>query len=336
MCLIWTVIIDDDPIPGWGAGNWEGWSGVGPGNGTTTGIAGWSNSDGSGAAGGSSGTSEGPCDPDFKWTRLEVRDNNQLFNPCLQEVIYLNTLNEENILPDASLYGMNVVDDFPTLTSSSEWNNSIDETGLNGHPCLLSILNAIKNSSTFHSTLENFTGTNATGNIKFRTNNLTDIADAARTFYSVARQHSTIEFSLALLARGSKSYATITFVHEMIHADFDRILMRMGANPSIRDTYPKVVNALGRLKRSDLEDHEFMANEYVPFLKSVFQEVDAALGLAPHYKPGSTTEIDPDYYDAMAWSGLEGTTAWNNLPSDKRTAYTAILQREAYQGTGCN
>ncbi len=84
MCLIWTVIIDDDPIPGWGAGNWEGWSGVGPGNGTTTGIAGWSNSDGSSAAGGSSGASEAPCNPDFKWLRLEVI-NSQLFNPCLNQ-----------------------------------------------------------------------------------------------------------------------------------------------------------------------------------------------------------------------------------------------------------
>ena len=290
-------------------------------------VDGWTNTpiaEGGGGSGGSPSINGSPGCVSRVWRRLEWNNNyNALEDPCT------------NAPPFIGLYGSNVVNDFEAITNYPDWFNSIDPTGLNDYPCLKSILEAITSSTNFYNTIQNFTGTNATGNIKFRTNNLTDIADVARTLHSQARQLSTIEFSLYLLSHSTKSFATITFVHEMIHADFDRILMRMGYDESIRNSYPKVIKALGGLRRPELTDHEFMSNEYIPYLKSVFQEVDDALGLGPHYKPG-TTEVDPDYYDAMAWSGLQETTAWDNLPIQKRTIYTVILSREANQGPGCN
>jgi hypothetical protein len=109
----------------------------------------------------------------------------------------------------------------------------------------------------------------------------------------------------------------------------------MGYDTSIRNTYPKVIKTLGAIKRPDLQDHEFMANEYIPYLKAVFQEVDSLLSLGPHYIYGTTT-INTDYFTAMAWNGLQETSAWLLLPLADRNKYELIMSREAYNGTGCN
>ena len=84
LCLVTTIIIDDNP---WAGGGGDGWIDFPGGSINSSNIGSWDN--GGGGGGGAGATGENPCDPDFKWTRLEVRDNNQLFNPCLEEVINL-------------------------------------------------------------------------------------------------------------------------------------------------------------------------------------------------------------------------------------------------------
>lgn len=101
LCLITTIIIDDNP---WGAGGGEGWVDFPGGSINSSNIGSWDNG---GAGGGGAGAAgEGPCDPDFKWTRLQVRSNNQLFNPCLEEVIYFGEANNFPINSESLPYGM--------------------------------------------------------------------------------------------------------------------------------------------------------------------------------------------------------------------------------------
>lgn len=94
-CPLWTIIIEDEPWDGGGGGGDDGGWGGSPGPGGVGGIAAWSGNGGGG--GSSSGTPEEPCNPDFKWIRLEVR-NSQLFNPCLQQVINISA---PNFIPDS-------------------------------------------------------------------------------------------------------------------------------------------------------------------------------------------------------------------------------------------
>ena len=232
--------------------------------------------------------------------------------------------------------GDNVVGDFPELTNQIDWANSIDETGLANLPCLKSILTALKTAPSFYNTMNNFTGVNATGHIKFGTTS----DGVATTTTNLANQRSTIRFNVNYLSSSTKSFALITFVHEMIHANFARLLMRMN-DPAPTDIYKDVVKHFGAVKFSEMNEHDYMANVFIPYLKSVFEELDGILNLGPHYLPGTTTP-DPHYFDALVWSGLQevqpgdGTAAWYDLSPATQAEYTQIIGRAAQQGSGCN
>jgi hypothetical protein len=232
--------------------------------------------------------------------------------------------------------GDNVVGDFDELQNQVDWANSIDESGLADYPCLKSILTVLKTAPSFYNTMEGFVGVKPTGHIKFGTTSIS----LANTTPTWPRQLSTIRFNVDYLASSTKSFAVQTFIHELIHANFQRILMRMN-DPEPTGIYKDVIKKIGGKLYTALNEHDFMANVFIPYIKSVFQEVDSLLNLGPHYLQGTTTP-DPNYYDAISWSGLQevepgdGTAAWYALPQATRTIYEGIIYREAQGGPGCN
>lgn len=234
--------------------------------------------------------------------------------------------------PFPSLYGLNTVNDFSAIKNFSEWVSSIDSSGLANNPCLMSIYNTLKLDSGFYTIIKNFSGTNPTGYVRMKVGLCS--GGAAGTTPSVARNLSTMVFDSTYLPHASKSYMVVTMIHEFLHANFDRILMRMGIDTSYRTTYAHVINVLKTIKRPQDTDHAFMANYYQPFVKQVFMRVDSALGLYPHYYPNTTT-VDTSFYTALSWAGLEDMPAFDSLPLITRNKYSSVISREFYNGGGC-
>ncbi|MBS1732688.1 MAG: hypothetical protein JST02_05280 [Bacteroidetes bacterium] len=241
------------------------------------------------------------------------------------------------ILPPEYNYGLNLVGDFPVPTTNLQWANSIDITGLVGHPCLENAAMTVINSNAFCEVLKNFLGIMPIGQIKIIVDDNPNPPGPGKTMPGSPNMPTVIHLYSKLLEHSTKSYALMTIIHEILHAEFDRIMLRAGFDQSARDTYQKLINYLHHARHDEVLDHEYMQLYYVPFFKNALQEVDFALGLTPHYKPNSNPPaIEVEYYDALAWSGLDEGPIWEQLGAYLTNLYGSILNRELYQGNGCN
>lgn len=105
-----------------------------------------------------------------------------------------------------------------------------------------------------------------------------------------------------------------TFVHEIIHAEMFRKLLSLSSSNGQID----VVNLRQMLQRGD---YPGIFDYYTRFGVNGFQHEQ----MAAHYRrtiievlkvvqPG----LNNDIYNSLAWAGLHGTAAWNNLSNEER------------------
>ena len=92
-----------------------------------------------------------------------------------------------------------------------------------------------------------------------------------------------------------------TMIHELIHATLFRYVDSV-PEKQIPESFPGIFDYFVRYKHDF--HHEQMAQHYVNIMIDALKEIDKSYSY--------------DYYEALAWDGLQGTTAYNNLSQAKK------------------
>jgi hypothetical protein len=185
--------------------------------------------------------------------------------------------------------------------------------------CLKSVYNDMGKASTFKSYLENFEAEFSVAHLRF-SSSTTLAADTNAETSAPQNYLITITFNENNLNRPRLSVAR-TMIHEMIHAEIFRKLLSVAQHPSIqldqnqliqlRNDYPGLYDYYMRWKWNipqgqspSSAQHEAMAQHYRGIIKQALEEFDNS----------QTDEI----YEALAWTGLQNTVAWNSLSQTER------------------
>lgn len=187
------------------------------------------------------------------------------------------------------------------------------------NPCLKSVYDGMGKATTFNNYLMNFESDFSTAHLKFSTSNT--LPDNTNAETSAPQNYLiTITFNENNLDRPQLSVAR-TFIHELIHAEIFKKLLSVAQHPSIqlnqnqiiqlRNDYPGLYDYYTRWKwdvpqgqSPSSPQHEAMAQHYRDIIKQALKEFD-----------NSQTE---EVYNALSWTGLQNTVAWNNLTQIER------------------
>lgn len=214
----------------------------------------------------------------------------------------------------------------------------IKDSTFEDNPCLNSVYNQLGNAPTFQNYLKNFDGNFSVANLKLKGSSTLPESTNAET--SAPENYLiTITFNTNNLNRPGLSIAR-TFIHELIHAEIFRKLLSVAGSPNIsltqdqlvqlRNNYPGLYDYYMRYKwniapgqtPSDAQ-HEAMAQHYINIIKQALREYDN------HAHSEET-------YTALAWEGLMGTVAWNNLSPSQRASITNLIASFANSNSNCN
>lgn len=192
-------------------------------------------------------------------------------------------------------------------------------------PCLGNVVNDIKNVPLggFSGMLQNFVGTNPfpldyhwlldTGSLPL------DKAAETNPTLGPGGIATTILNNHYLNISTDLSWAK-TIMHEAFHA----YLVSVFRDPTITDkTYANLVNLYYHQFNSNLNDthHHIFANT------NIIQEISTALqqfGIMRGYN------LPQQFYDDMAWGGLAGTDAFENLPLTDQVRINSVIGAEFY------
>ncbi|KZE82853.1 hypothetical protein AV926_06350 [Myroides marinus] len=92
----------------------------------------------------------------------------------------------------------------------------------------------------------------------------------------------------------------------------------------MQTNFPQIWDYYQRYGPSEYQ-HNLMANTYVERMKIVLKEYD--------------NSYDDSIYEALAWSGLDGTEAYNKLSSEKKQQLENTIQKyrdDEKNKTTCN
>ncbi|MDY3521661.1 hypothetical protein PG614_09295 [Riemerella anatipestifer] len=169
------------------------------------------------------------------------------------------------------------------------------------------IFNKVKKISNFRQYLRNFDGRFSTAHLLLDLKPLSDTNANAQTSPPIG-YWIKIDINSNNLDRPTLDIAR-TFMHEMIHAEMFRILLSLASSNGQIDVV-KLKNMLSTHNYSGIYDyyrrfglnnmqHEQMAAHYRGIIKNFLKQID--------------NSITDSQAEAIAWVGLQGTTAWNNL-----------------------
>lgn len=109
-----------------------------------------------------------------------------------------------------------------------------------------------------------------------------------------------------------------TFIHEAIHAQIFAEMGKAGlvdASQATSENFPALFDAYVDYKNGDIPEdqiqHQLMANKYLDIISAGLHEFDT--------RNNNNPEIIIDHYKALAWEGLRGTKAWNNLSDSAKS-----------------
>ncbi len=164
--------------------------------------------------------------------------------------------------------------------------------------CVYEKLNSL--SESFKDMIKKFDGEFPVAHLKFAIDNTLTTENAVtdnggQYIIEIRLNGNTLEGRTVLgLAR--------TFAHEIIHAELFRKVRSVGGSVSIND-FPGIYDYYRRHVK--VWQHEQMAGHYRETIVNILRQFD---------NQGNTNE----FYDLLAWSGLQGTTAYNALSDDKK------------------
>lgn len=87
------------------------------------------------------------------------------------------------------------------------------------------------------------------------------------------------------------------------------------ASQATSENFPALFDAYVDYKNGDIPEdqiqHQLMANKYLDIISAGLHEFDT--------RNNNNPEIIIDHYKALAWEGLRGTKAWNNLSDSAKS-----------------
>jgi hypothetical protein len=181
-----------------------------------------------------------------------------------------------------------------TQTNVDENQSIIDS--LQGYPCAQNLLKEMpKVNDQVKQILYDVFGINDDVNIMFTPANLADDIDGATTCGGSSNFFNcTVKINTLILNGSVRDYIAATLIHEAIHAYIN--YQRTVLPPDTFNTrFPIFGNYIGNDPH-----HNEMANNYVNIMASVIS------GLNPNLSTFNS--------QALAWGGLDMTTAWRNNP----------------------
>lgn len=175
-------------------------------------------------------------------------------------------------------------------------------------------------STSFTDAIQQFDGDFPVAHLKLKmdyslpiaTNAVTDNSNA--NFIEIRINGNTISNRTILgLAR--------TFAHETIHAELYRKVRSVGGEVSIND-FPGIYDYYRRYIKN--WQHEQMAAHYRNSIVNILADFD---------NNANTNQ----FYNDLAWEGLQNTTSWNELDSEERTRIiNAVIDFKNSGNKNCN
>jgi hypothetical protein len=231
----------------------------------------------------------------------------------------------------------------------------IVDKSLKDNPCLNGVYEKLGKAPAFQNYLKIFDGNFSVANLKlsvdnqFKANNVSSDWDAMAI--TTTPENYMIEITLnndpALSSRISNYPQIVTalvFIHEMIHAEIYRKLLSCANLPNVNYTSMTDVQWSNHLKNLQnnfpgLYDYfiRYQVNTSNP---TGFQHQ----AMAQHYrntikealKAYDNNQHADNFYDAISWIGLKGTTGWDNLTPDQKAAINSTIQTSYQNETYCN
>ncbi len=177
----------------------------------------------------------------------------------------------------------------------------------------------MNSSNDFNSIIQKFVGEKPVNHLTFKIDyNLQDKTNA--------ETKNLNDFNIAISINGNTLGERTaiglarTLIHEAIHAEMKRKLISVGYKldkisfPGIYDYYT----------RYEDWDHEQMAAHYIKTIADVIEDFDGRIQ-------------SRDFYESLAWEGLQETTSWSSLPEKQRKKIITVITNNKKNGSKeCN
>jgi hypothetical protein len=221
----------------------------------------------------------------------------------------------------------------------------IVDKSLTDNPNLYGVYTKLGEAPAFQTYLQKFDSKFSVANLKLSVDNQFKINQSPDNWTSQAITLTPTNHLINIIVNNDASLPSnimkfpkiispVVLVHEMMHAEINRILLTCSNMPHVNPTNmtdAQWVNHLNNLKnnfsrlyeyyvRYQLNtvaptgfQHEYIAQKYRNVIKEALIQYD-------------NNQHPEDFYNTLSWFGLKGTTAWNNLSQAQRDQINVSLQ----------
>jgi hypothetical protein len=215
-----------------------------------------------------------------------------------------------------------------TAVTTPEDKIIIDKT-FEDNECVKSIYDKLKGTITGGKYFKMFDNSTAV-NVNFKLGSLPSTKFGV-TNYNESTKNYDITICQNKLDRPMVSIAG-TIIHETLHAGIEAGLKQRGTkfikdNPEFTEVWEAQLKLPSNEKENNLQKihHNHMANRYLNTIKDAMEEY-----------MGQSTTYTQDELIALAWSGLQGTTTYNELSAQEKRKITQNQSSAYSKGTRYN
>lgn len=251
-------------------------------------------------------------------------DYNYFYNPC--EYTNCNPVNMDQYYTDEILQGM-LNSFFAYLFQSLENKNITDNTN---NPCVASVLGTLQSiSKSLPDIVNSSFGSNGTFNITINESLLSNGSRGKTTFANGDYTNFLITLNSYYSGRSDLSTAA-TLIHEAMHAQLDAWYAQavIEGNTQLKEDLEKNYGfTIDAATINTTVQHDLMASHYVDCIATALQEFASSRNI----------DVSSQYCRDLAWSGLTGTSLFDNLPTSDKTRIQNALNAELDpKGTSVN
>jgi hypothetical protein len=187
----------------------------------------------------------------------------------------------------------------------------IDATSIMANPKTNCIYTRLTQTNMMSRYVKNFDGEFPVSHLKYELNsslpnNLIGTTSPMNNYWITIKINENLVSQLPVLELAA------TFIHETIHAEIDRILASV-SNIVYPQDWPGLFDYYSRYKKGpETWQHQLMADFYVDIVANALKEFD-------------NNQNPFQLYKDLAWEGLQGTVAFNNLDQNERNRITSSV-----------
>ena len=252
----------------------------------------------------------------FRWIRIKTKVINNIAQYLLINNYSQASLDFVNDAINDMMNENNTVLNVDTLD---------DQITANLEPCLYNILTNLKTlqNGKFGQVIKQFVGLNPVPqnfNWNVESETLSGVPPPAALTESIAGNLVNTKINDYYLNMSTN----LSFARTMIHEAFHAYLLSVYRHQNIDKSYVNLINQysiqFNTTNVNDLHHIVFAQNNITSFISQALMEYGASNGFS----------LTQQYCDDMAWAGLLGTQAYNNLPQTQRGRIESRLQAETF------